>query len=64
MPPITRAIILWFRYLTGTIKDDNVCEFSYYFFDIHDYKKTHGGNGEPWHMYEYTCKRCGKDFTI
>jgi hypothetical protein len=33
--------------------------------DYHDYHDaTDGDDGWPCHGYEYTCRRCGKKFTI
>lgn len=41
-----------------------VCWFSYWFWDIHDYKKHAGGDGIPTHWHEYTCWNCGQKFEI
>lgn len=40
------------------------CWFSRRFFDVHDYKKSKGGDGVPSHFYTYKCWKCGKEFRI
>ena len=40
------------------------CWFSWNIWDIHDYPKSKGGDGEPKHFYTYNCHMCEKEFTI
>jgi len=48
----------------GLGSGEEVCWFSQWFWDVHDYKKEKGGDGVPSHFHEYTCSMCGKKFTI
>lgn len=47
-----------------TVEDGTTCLFSKLFWDVHDYFKVLGGDGEEKHFYSYTCHRCGKNFRI
>lgn len=56
---------LWKRFIAFWRLDDaTVCEMSAGcgLNDYHDYPDS--VEGQPWHMVELTCKRCGKKFTI
>jgi hypothetical protein len=44
------------------INHHSVCDASRGKRDYHDWPDS--VVGEPWHMYEHTCKRCKKKFTI
>lgn len=61
-----RKIKLFIRAVTGlhSIEDGTTCEISEKLWNVHDYKKTKGGDGVPSHFYDYTCPNCGKKFTI
>ena len=66
--PYTKLQRLWWiikGYLGfSSIKDNSTCWFSYYYFDVHDYKKNKGGDGYPSHFFVYTCSRCRGKFYI
>ena len=55
-------IKLYWRVLCGDIKA--VCEFSKKYYDVHDYFKETGGDGDPCHFKTYTCWNCERKFTI
>ncbi len=58
--------ILWFIGAIlgiGSI-ETNTCWFSKHFWNVHDYHKHKGGDGYPYHFYEYTCLKCGQKFEI
>ena len=59
-------INLFFKGILGfhDVTEGSTCEFSYYFWDIHDYPYIFGGDGQPRHMYTYQCHKCGKTFQI
>lgn len=59
-----KKILLYLQGLSGFISVPRVCEFSKIWFDIHDYKKSKGGDGNPLHFACYTCWHCGKRFMI
>lgn len=48
----------------GSVDDGSICWFSRNFWDLHDYLTDTGGDGEPTHFYTYTCRGCGKPFSI
>lgn len=49
----------WFK-----VNTDYICWFSSRFWDVHDYHKEFGGEGDPMCFYEYKCHNCGKKFGI
>lgn len=56
---------LWYWFLAAFhLSDKAVCRKSegMGLIDFHDYPDSI--EGEPWHMVELQCKRCGKKFTI
>lgn len=57
-----RRLWLWFL-ARFRLSDRAVCKLSEGkgLVDYHDYPDSI--EGEPWHFYELTCKRCGKRFT-
>lgn len=61
-----KKIKLLFLAVTGlhNIENGTTCEISSRLWDVHDYKKSKGGDGTPSHFYDYTCPKCGKKFTI
>jgi len=63
---VSRRLHLLVKCLFGrhNINDGTTCEISRLFWDVHDYKITKGGDGEPKHFYDYTCPSCGKVFGI
>lgn len=60
-----RLYALWVNFLaTSRLSAKAVCEQSagMGLVDHHDYPDS--VEGQPWHMCELTCKRCGKKFVI
>lgn len=60
---MTVAIAI-FNAITTLIPIGFRCWFSKKFWDIHDYPKRKGGDGEPRHFYTYTCWNCGHKYSI
>ncbi len=46
------------------VDDGTTCEISKKLWNVHDYHKNKGGDGIPAHLCDYTCPKCGKEFTI
>jgi hypothetical protein len=63
---MTKLLRLWKWFLARfRLSDAAVCEMSEglgLHNDYHDYPDSH--ENKPWHFHTFTCKRCGKEFTI
>lgn len=67
MNSIRARLRRWWRWVLARYRLDlaAVCEMSLgrgLFDDFHDYPDDEAG--QPWHMVELKCKRCGKTFYI